>query len=249
MFEIGYSGGKFRIKTKLAACVGLGLKGNLDAEVGIEHLIEFDLWFKHQVVNALDQNLKYFAAEAWQAFVYMKALAIAEGKRLTDYLGKTRDALAEAWKTLVELASAEVLARIRASEDIVLTSVAEAKALLFGLLESMKRRLGELQQEIEDVSHWLFSAAQTTQETENIYSRIAVAMNTPTDPSTGQKRLAALMGGADVLNSVVMALKSEATPGYALAFADDTAYRFSKGMGTHMAWQRSSFGTNNNHIV
>jgi hypothetical protein len=249
MFEIGYSGGKFRIKTKLAACVGLGLKGNLDAEVGIEHLIEFDLWFKHQVVNALDQNLKYFEDRAWKSFVYMKALAIAEGKRLTDYLGKEVEDLIEAWNTLLNTASKAVLERIKASRDYVLTSVAEAKALLLGLLERMKRRFDELQQEIEDVSHWLFNAAQTTQEAENIYSRIAVAMDTPTDPSTGKMRLAALMGGADVLHSVVMALKSESTPGYALAFADDTAYRFSKGMGTHMAWQRSSFGVNNNHIV
>ena len=47
----------------------------------------------------------------------------------------------------------------------------------------------------------------------------------------------------------MLALKSEPTPGYELAFVDDVAYRFAKGMGTHMAWQRSGFGRNNNHIV
>jgi uncharacterized protein YigA (DUF484 family) len=202
------------------------------------------------VVNALDQNLQYFEDRAWKAFVYVKALAIAEGKRLTDYLGKAVEDLTQAWDNLVRRASAEVLSRIRASSDCVLTSVAEVKALLLGLLERMKGRFNELQREIEGVSHWLFSAAQTTQEAENIYSRVAVALGKPTDPRAGQMRLASLMGGADVLSSVVMALKSEASPGYALAFADDTAYRFSKGMGTHMAWQqRSSFGTNNHHIV
>jgi hypothetical protein len=51
------------------------------------------------------------------------------------------------------------------------------------------------------------------------------------------------------LNGTVASLKSEATPGFALAFADDSTYRFSRGMGTHLAWQRSSFGNNNNHIV
>ncbi len=249
MFEIGYAGGKFRIKTKLAACVGLGLKGSIDAEVGIEHLIEFDLWFKHQVVNALDQNLQYFEQEAWKAFVYMKALAIAEGKRLTNYLGKTVPQLTAAWEYLVDTATAEVLERIRASEDFVLTSVAEAKALLLGLLEKLKEGFNEMQQNIEDVSRWLLSAAQTTQEVENIYSRISVAMDTNVDLQAGKLRLAALVGGADAMNSVVLALKNEAAPGYQLAFADDTAYRFSKGMGTHLAWNRSGFGTNNSHIV
>ena len=249
MFEIGYSGGKFRIKAKLAACVGLGLKGSIDAEVGVEHLIEFDLWFKHQVVNALDQNLRYFGDQAWKAFVYMKALAIAEGKKLTEYLGKRADELADAWEDLVKNASKEVLDRIRASKDYVLTSVAEAKALLLGLLEQMKTELHELRREIEDLSRWLFSATQTTQEAQNVSSRIAVAMGTREDPRAGEMRLAALMGGQDVLNSVVMALKGEPTPGYELAFVDDSAYRFAKGMGTHMAWQRSGFGRNNNHIV
>lgn len=249
MFEIGYAGGKFRIKTKLAACVGLGLKGSIDAEVGVEHLIEFDLWFKHQVVNALDQNLQYFEDRAWKAFVYMKALAIAEGKRLTDYLGKTAEDLAAAWKELVETATVDVLNRIRASGDYVLTSVAEAKALLLGLLERMKRRIDELHHEIEGVSRWLFSAAQTTQEVENIYSRVAVTMDAIVEPGAGRMRLASLMGGVDVLNGTVASLKSEATPGFALAFVDDFSYRFARGMGTHLTWQRSSFGNNNNQIV
>lgn len=249
MFEIGYADGKFRIKTKLAACVGLGLKGSIDAEVGVEHLIEFDLWFKHQVVNALDQNLQYFKKEAWDAFVYMKALAIAEGKRLTEYLGKEVQELAKAWDKLVRTASAEVLNRIRASSDYVLTSVAEAKALLLGLLEQMKSDFKELRQQIESVSRWLLSAAQTTQEAQNIYSRIAVVPGTEVDPAVGQMRLAALVGGKDAMNSVALALKSEPTPGFQLAFVDDSTYRFSKDMGTHLAWKRSGFGTNNNHIV
>jgi hypothetical protein len=249
MFEIGYAGGKFRIKAKLAACVGLGLKGSIDAEVGIEHLIEFDLWFKHQVVNALDQNLRYFEKEAWDAFVYMKALAIAEGKRLTEYLGRTLLQLKEAWRKLVDTATAEVLERIRSSSDYVLTSVAEAKALLLGLLEQLKSDFKELRQQIESLSRWLLSAAQTTQEVQNIYSRIAVVPGAKVDPADGQMRLAALVGGTDAMNDVVLALKSEPTPGFQLAFVDDSTYRFSKDMGTHLAWKRSGFGSNNNHIV
>ncbi|GAB4059883.1 hypothetical protein [Uliginosibacterium sediminicola] len=249
MFEIGYTDGKFRIKMKLGACVGLGLKGSIDAEIGVEHIVEFDLWFKHQVVNALDQNLKYFGDRAWKAFVYMKALAIAEGKKLSAYLGREVDELIEAWKNLVNTASKEVLNRIKASKDYVLTSVAEAKALLLGLLEQMKQDFQELRKDIEDLSRWLFSAAQTTQEADNITSRIATTMDTRVDQNAGRMRLAALAGGVDAINSVLVALKSVPTPGYELAFADDPAYRFSNGMGTHIAWQRSGFGNNNNRIV
>lgn len=249
MFEIGYSKGKFRIKTKLAACVGLGIKGSIDAEVGVEHLIEFDLWFKHQVVNALDQNLRYFQEEAWRAFVYMKALAIAEGKRLTEYLGKTLPTLLDAWSELIDTAAPDVLARIKASRDYVLTSVAEAKALLLGLLESMKERLKGLRREIENTAQWLLSAAQSEQEIENIYARVAVDMDTKVSEQSGQMRLASLLGGTGALESIIAAAKTEPTPGYGLAFVNEPAYQFSLGMGTHQAWQRSPFGTNNNHIV
>jgi len=248
MFEIGYTDGKFRIKTKLAACVGLGLKGSIDAEVGVEHIIEFDLWFKHQVASALDQNLRYFGDEAWKAFVYMKALAIAEGKQLATYLGRKASDLAKAWDDLVKTASEEVLDRIKASKDYILTSVAEAKALLLGLLEQMQQDYQGLRPDIEDISRWLLGAAQTKQESYNISSRIAVTMDTRVDPRAGKMRLAALAGGLEALNSVLVELKSVPTPGYKLAFVDDSAYRFSKGMGTHTAWQRSGFGTNNNHI-
>jgi hypothetical protein len=157
--------------------------------------------------------------------------------------------LTAAWGNLVDTATAEVLERIRASEDFVLTSVAEAKALLLGLLEQMKGDFKELRQRIESVSRWLLSAAQTTQEAQNIFSRMAVETGADIDPAEGQLRLAALVGGADAMNSVVLALKSDPSPGFQLAFVDDSAYRFSKDMGTHLAWKRSGFGANNNHIV
>jgi len=249
MFEISYTSGKFRIRAKLAGCVGLGIKGSVEAEVGVEHILEFDQWFKHQVVNALDQNLKYFSAEAWKAFVYMKALAIAEGRKLGDYLGRSVEKLASDWRHLLETASRETLEAIRTSKDHVLTSVAEAKALLLGLLERMKRDYQDLRQDIEDLARWLLSAAQTTQEANNICQRIGVDLNSQHTLDSGSSRVAILVGGQDRFDGLVASLKSDATPGHALAFASDPAYRFSQGSGTHVAWRRSSFGENNNQIV
>jgi hypothetical protein len=249
MFEVSYTDGKFRIKVKLAGCVGLGIKGNVEAEVGIEHILEFDRWFKHQVINALDQNLKYFSTEAWKAFVYMKALAIAEGRKLGDYLGRSVKKLESDWKQLLETASRETLEAIRASRDYVLTSVAEAKALLLGLLERLKQDYWEMRRDIEDVARWLMSAAQTTQEANNICQRIGVALGEQQESSTGSNRVALLIGGHDRFDNLVASLKSDATPGYELAFVSDPTYRFAQGSGTHVAWRRSSFGENNNQLV
>lgn len=249
MFDIRYEQGKFRIRMKLGACVGLGLKGEVNAEVGVIEIVEFDLWFKHQVTNALDQNLQYFEAKAWQAFVHMKALAIAEGRRLSDYVGKTAKDLAEAWKMLATNVTIETLRRIRASRDYVLTSVAEVKALLMGLLEKLKRVAKELRQDIEDTARWLLSAAQTTQEADNIYARIGIELGASVSPDVGAQRVAALMGGTDQLDAIVAELKTAPTPGYRLAFCTEPAYRFALGSGEHIAWKRTPFGQSNNQLA
>ncbi len=249
MFEISYTNGKFRIKAKLAGCVGLGIKGNVEAEVGFEHILEFDQWFKHQVINALDQNLKYFSAEAWKAFVYMKALAIAEGRKLGDYLGKSVADLEASWNHLVKTASQKTLQLIRASGDYVLTSVAEAKALLIGLLEDMKQRFRQLGNEIEDLSNWLLSGVQSVHEANNVYQRIDIAMGSHLSVEEGEARIAALLGGQNRLDLIAASLKAEPTPGHVLAFVDAPGYRFANGSGTHVAWRRAPFGDNNLHIV
>ncbi len=248
MFDIGYEDRKFRIKMKLGACVGLGLKGEIAAEVGVVEIIEFDQWFKHQVVNALDQNLKYFRQEAFEAFVLMKALAIAQGKRLTDYVGQRVADLKEAWQELLKTASEETLRLIKQSGDSVLTSVAEAKALLLGLLEQMRQNLKHLQKEIEELSRWLFSATQTTQEADNVFQRIGPQYGTRIDQLAGRQRVASLIGEGE-LNRLVASMKSEPTPGYRLAFVDDPAYRFGIGGGTHIAWRRSPMGATNSHLA
>lgn len=249
MFDISYTEGKFRIKVKLAGCVGLGLKGNVEAEVGIEHILEFDCWFKHQVTNALDQNLRYFSAEAWKAFVYMKALAIAEGHKLGDYLGRSVSQLEDKWELLLRTATRETLEAIRASKDYVLTSVAEAKALLLGLLERLKQDYQDLRRDVEDVARWLLSFAQTRQEADNICQRIGIDMNGQQELGSGSRRVAMLVGGHDRFDDLVASLKSDATPGHDLACTSDPAYRFAQGSGTHVAWRRSSFGQNNNQLV
>lgn len=249
MFRVTYEDGKFRIIMKLGACVGLGMTGEVGAEVGVKEILQFDAWFKHQVTNALDQNLQYFEQEAWKAFVLIKALAIAEGRKLEAYLGRAVGDLQNAWQDLLREASAATLRRIRQSRDYVLTSVAEAKALLLGLLERMKADMSELRQEIEDTARWLFGAVQTTQEADNVYQRIGVAMDSRIGEQVGHARLAALVGGEHQVETVVARLKTEPTPGYALAFAHEPAYQFARNAGIHMAWRRSPLGRTNTQLA
>jgi hypothetical protein len=249
MFAVDYRDGKFQIVMKLGACVGLGLKGELAAEVGVKELLQFDAWFKHQVTNAYDQNLRYFEQEAWKAFVLMKALAIAEGKRLEEYLGRAVDDLQKAWRKLVDAASEATLRRIRQSRDYVLTSVAEAKALLLGLLEQMNANMQELRHEIAETARWLFGAVQTTLEADNVYQRIGTAMDSRIAEQAGHERLAALVGGMRQVEMIVAEFKTEPTPGYVLAFAHEAQYQFARGAGLHMAWRRSPLGRTNTRLA
>jgi hypothetical protein len=249
MFGITYSGGKFRILMKLGACVGLGLKGELAAEVGVNELLEFNAWFKHQVTNAFDQNLQYFEQAAWTAFVLMKALAIAEGKKLESYLGKAVADLEDAWQDLLRDASTATLRRVQQSRDYILTSVAEAKALLLGLLEHMKSKMNELRNEIEETASWLFSHVQTTLGADNVYQRIGIALDSRIAGQTGYKRLAALIGGTQRMETIVAELKTEPTPGYELAFVHEAQYQFARGAGLHLAWRRSPLGRTNTQLA
>jgi hypothetical protein len=249
MFDIGYSDRKFRIKAKLGACVGLGLKGEVAAEVGVVEIIEFDLWFKHQVYCAADQNLKYFRQEAFEAFVLMKALAIAQAKNLQAFMLRRAEDLRVAWQHFIATASEEVIRRIRQSGDYVLTATAEAKALLLGLLEQIKQRADHLRQEIEELARWLFSAVQTTQEADNVYQRVSTRYDDRIDKADGRRRVAALLGGEERLEAVVATMKTEPTPGYQLAFVDSPAYQFARGAGVHLAWRRSPMGATNTQLA
>lgn len=248
MFNIGYDEGKFKIRAKLGACVGLGLKGEINAEVGVVEIVEFDLWFKHQVYCAVDQNLQYFKTEAFDAFVYMKALAIAEGKQLRHYLGQELDVLATRWQRLLETAGEATLAVLEAANDYLLTSVAEAKGLLIGLLQKLEKDFENLRERIRRMTWRVMAAGQLHQEAVNVYQNIGPAVAPKGSEDIGRQWVVALVG-EEQLTELEAMMKTEPTPGYSLAMVDSMEYRFQRGIGTHVAWQRTPFGQSNSALV
>jgi hypothetical protein len=248
MFNIGYDEGKFKIRTKLGACVGLGLKGEISAEVGVVEIVQFDLWFKHQVMNALDQNLHYFQKQAFDLFVYMKALAIAEGRKISSYLGSELLDLRKEWQSLARKMTLEMIRRIADASDELLSSLAEVKALLIDLLNSAKQ---ELKDEVRSLVWRIMASAQTDAEKDNVYQRLAVAaddIGTKGPADVGRARVAAIVGES-ALESLEARFKTDPTPGYALAMADSAEYAFQRDSGTHLAWQRTPFGNSNSMLA
>ncbi len=248
MFNIGYDDGKFKIRTKLGACVGLGLKGEISAEVGVVEIVQFDLWFKHQVMNALDQNLQYFKKDAFDAFVYMKALAIAEGRQLSSFLGSELEDLVREWTSVSHRISLEMIRRIANATDELLSSLAEVKALLIDLLKAAKQ---ELKDEARSLVWRIMASAQTDAEKDNIYQRLTVAgvdIDAKGPTVVGRARIAAIVGES-ALASLEARYKTDPTPGYVLAMADSAEYAFQRDSGTHMAWQRTPFGNSNSMLA
>src|SRR5699024_2388731 len=90
-FSISYEGGKFVVLAKLGGCIGLGLKGKVQAIVGVEHIAEFAKWFFYQVANAGVKNIGYFAdsaKESFRTFNRMCALVLLKGESLATELDK-----------------------------------------------------------------------------------------------------------------------------------------------------------------
>lgn len=248
MFNIGYDEGKFKIRTKLGACVGLGLKGEISAEVGVVEIVQFDLWFKHQVMNALDQNLQYFEKSAFDFFVYMKALAIAKGRKMSSYLGDRLSDLKSEWQSLRREISLEMIRRIANASDELLSSLAEVKALLIGLVNGAEQ---ELKDEVRTLVWRIMASTQTAAEKDNVYQRLALAtvdIDAKGPIDVGRARVAAIIGDSP-LASLESRYKVAPTPGYSLAMADSAEYEFQRDSGTHIAWQRTPFGQSNSMLA
>ncbi|MES1949170.1 hypothetical protein C84B14_17573 [Salinisphaera sp. C84B14] len=133
-FYITYQDGLFRVKAKLGACVGVGLKGEVLASVGVGEIVQFAWWVKTQIANAGEQYLDYFETETFEFFAKLKALAILEGQEaLKKYLGSTE---AQLRRKLVEWIArgGEAVRRIKDASDDLVNAPAETKAILVDML-------------------------------------------------------------------------------------------------------------------
>lgn len=163
-------------------------------------------------------------------------------------MGQELDVLATRWSRLLQDAGEATLAALEASNDYLLTSVAEAKGLLIGLLQKLEKDFENLRERIRRMTWRVMAAGQLRQEAVNVYQHIGPAVATKGSEDIGRQWVVALVG-EEQLTELEAMMKTEPTPGYSLAMADSTEYQFQRGMGTHMAWQRTPFGHSNNALA
>jgi hypothetical protein len=248
-FYITYQEGKFRIKAKLGACVGVGLKGEVLAAIGAGEIVEFALWFKYQVTNAADQNLDYFRKDAFKVFCKMCALAIVEGKQLSAYLGKTLGQLDRDMEIWITTRREEFVQRLQQAHDQLVNSIAEVKGILLYELQSIQQKaqqikrdasdkLEELQQGVQQAIQSLLNSIYLRNELYNVFQH-ASADGEKISPAQS----AALMAWVEhhsgtSVTELASNLKTEPTPGYYLVANNSFAYRMNNG--TQIAWRRDT---------
>jgi len=130
-----------------------------------------------------------------------------------------------------------------------LSGLAEAKGLLIYMLERMKARARDLQYRIQRVIDRIMASAQTIYERDNVYQRVALSLDDDKlDKATGRQIVASIIGD-ERLSALEAMMKTDPTPGYALAMVDSFEYQYSRGMGTHVAWMRTPFGQSNSMLT
>ncbi|WP_323003752.1 hypothetical protein [Denitromonas sp.] len=243
-FSIGYTGGKFKIVAKLSGCVGLGLSGKVAAEIGAEHIWEFACWFRHQVVAAGDQNLRYFDKRAFRAFSAMYTLMIVEGKELATYLGEEADKMERRLERLIDENREAFLKAIKSSEDILLMASANVKGYLLEQLRRLDQKLDvlknetdekwrEMKQDVKEALEWLLSSVEQKTELENVYQHATVDFSKVADTAQAKTFVSRTLGEVQV--AVLDArLKDAPTSGHRLVRNTELAYQLQDGV--HVAW-------------
>lgn len=250
-FKIDYDSKKklFHIHCKVGACWGLGLKGALNAAVGPIEIAEFALWFHYQVVNAAGRNLAYFAESAWSAYCHMQALAILEGKRLADYLGRSIEDLTAQLNDWVRNRSAELVVVLLKSWDKLVVALAEIKGFLLALLRRARDEAIKAGLDAREYLENLFSAVQIVtdsiyleNEYRNVLQHSSLVLCEKSNPSDIEGFIAEVMGPMRVAE--LQALKTEATPGYYVV--SNRSPRYGMQQGVHVAWNDNAWWNDRN---
>lgn len=236
-FNIKYVNGKFRIFVQLGACAGIGAKGGLEATVGVAHIAEFALWFKHQVKCSMDKNLKYFESKAFSTFCTMYTLAMAEGKSIATYMGLSAWRMGNMLTELISNDPERVLRNINAAGTELTTAIAEVKGFLTAALNRIRSRAIKLDYQVETVARKILLSASTDEERKNIYRSVNFDFKPEPDGATGRALVATMIGGPDQLAAIESLHNSDPAPGYRLAFADTKAYAVASGL--HVSWDES----------
>ncbi len=264
-FSISYDSGKFVILAKLGGCLGVGLKGKVQASIGVEHIAEFAKWFFYQVANAGVENLGYFTRQDYFiAFNQMCALALLKGEVLTAELGKDIDKLKHSlneWQ-LTKLNGFDLFS----SDDIDLSEVTPEIAGI--VLDRLLAQFHRFEIELDKLSNGVENAWDELvdwvkyEATEYMIGKVKEAINkvfdccylvadvdntlqhatidgTKLDNNAQQriKRRVEQVAGVDFV-ALYARLKAEPTPGYPLV--PNTSPTYLVNFGTYPTWERNN---------
>ncbi len=260
-FSVTYDGGRFVIKAKLGACVGLGLKGQIHASIGTGNIAEFAKWFCYQVANAGVQNLKYFAKdEDFELFNKMCAWVVLSGEELADQIGKSLDTLQQNlqnWEADFEALSEYVIDSVSdwfgddSSELSLLEVVPEVRGIV---LHYLMKQYDELKEQISTASWWaeekmellldalqeaiekIFDSCYQLADLENTlqHTNADGSKNAPSATSSIEQRV---MQIADVdFYELRARLKTAPTPGYPIV--PNTSSTYIAQNGVYPSWEK-----------
>jgi ribosomal protein L32 len=231
-FHITYDE-KFRILMKAGVCVGVGLKGEIEATVDVVNMAEFAWWAKSQVAYAGDKNLQYFSKEAFKTFVAMYTLAIAKGKEIGAYVGKQFDELRSELTNFIRTEPRQFLNAIKNAHDSLLNSLAEVKGYIVYALKAIGDQFEEWRIEASDAIDHILAAAQVRNELDNVYQFTSPEIAEKGDPQVARNDIGRFIG-MDQVAMIESRLRDEPAPGFAFAFNDTPTYTMQQG--TNVAW-------------
>lgn len=234
-FNIRFSDGMFRVFLKLAACVGLGLKGQIEAGVGAGTIWEFACWFKHQVYLARDEYLGYFEEKAFKLFCAMYTIALVDGKKMQNYMVLSVTQIYEELDDWIVNRPLEFIYAIQQNADLLFNSLAEIKGYIARALSNIAKIHKNLKDDVSRTLHYLFSGVQLKNEFNNVFQHMSLTFGEKTDAQMAKNEVAGYVGSR-VLDSVYAELKSEPTPGFDFKFNNSRAYAMQTG--TAAAWRR-----------
>jgi ribosomal protein L32 len=231
-FHITYDD-KFRILMRAGLCVGVGLKGEVEAAVDVVNMAEFAWWAKTQIAYAGDKNLQYFAKDAFRTFVAMYTLAIAKGKEIGAYVGKQFDEMRTELTDFIRTQPRAFLNAIRNAHDSLLNSLAEVKGYIVYALKSIADRFDEWRLEATDAISRILAAAQIRNELENVYQFTSSEIAVKGNAQVARNEIGQVVGTSQ-LAMVESRMRVDPAPGFGFVFNDSAAYQMQQG--TALAW-------------
>jgi hypothetical protein len=231
-FHITYDG-KFRILMKAGLCVGVGLKGEVEAAVDVVYMAEFAWWAKTQIAFAGDKNLKYFADTAFTTFCAMCTLALVTGREIGNYVGQQERQIVMALQEFVRTKPKQFIEAIHNANDSLLNSLAEVKGYLIYALKSIGDSFDELRTEAASAISRVIAAAQVKNEVKNVYQSTSPDFSQQGDAAYARTEIGKFIG-MDQLAMLEDRPRDAPAPGFRFAFNDTPAYAMQEG--TNVAW-------------